>query len=55
MLRIGERVWAQTAFLHTLELLLREGYPVQEIDCREFLKAEAGLTYSYFPLENHGQ
>lgn len=44
VLRIGERIWSQTAFPHTLELLLREGYSVQQIDCSEFLKAEAGLT-----------
>ena len=44
MLRIGERIWAQTAFPRTLEMLRRAGYAVQEIDCSELLKAEAGLT-----------
>lgn len=44
VLRIGERLWAQSAFPHTLEMLLRAGYIVEAIDCREFLKAEAGLT-----------
>lgn len=44
VLRIGEFLWAQTAFPRTLEQLLQAGYAVQEIDCSEFLKAEAGLT-----------
>jgi dimethylargininase len=44
VLRIGGRIWAQTAFPRTLEMLQKEGYIVQEIDCSEFLKAEAGLT-----------
>ena len=44
VLRIGEHLWAQTAFPRTLEMLQREGYLIQEIDCSEFLKAEAGLT-----------
>jgi len=44
VLRIGGRIWAQTTFPRTLEVLQREGYIVQEIDCSEFLNAEAGLT-----------
>ena len=44
VLRIGERLWAQSAFPRTLEMLLRAGYAVEALDCSEFLKAEAGLT-----------
>ena len=44
VLRIAGRLWAQTAFPRTLEMLLRAGYTVEVIDCSEFLKAEAGLT-----------
>ncbi len=44
ILRIGDRLWAQTAFPRTREMLYGVGYAVEAIDCREFLKAEAGLT-----------
>lgn len=44
VLRIGDRLWAQTAFPRTLEMLYGAGYTVEAIDCSEFLKAEAGLT-----------
>ena len=44
VLRIGARLLAQKAFQRTLEMLRVSGYAVEEIDCSEFLKAEAGLT-----------
>ncbi|HWQ84560.1 MAG TPA: N(G),N(G)-dimethylarginine dimethylaminohydrolase, partial [Anaerolineales bacterium] len=44
VLRIGERLWVQSAFPRTQEMVQSAGYAVEEIDCGEFLKAEAGLT-----------